>query len=53
MNTNKIIKNVLWGVSALVGFIVAEGVYKAGLNSIDKHEEIMADELDEGIELEE
>lgn len=52
MNTSKLLKNILWGMSALTGFIVADRVYKAGLNAIDKREligdcEVISDEIEE------
>lgn len=47
---NKLVKNILWGVSALIGFVVAEGVYKASMYTINKREvigdgEIISDQL--------
>ncbi len=52
MDTNKIIKNVLWGVSALIGFVVAEGVYRAGIGAVNKREligdcEIISEEIED------
>lgn len=54
MNTNKLVKNVLWGVSAFIGFVVAEEIYRAGISSINKRgligdREVMSEEmLEEG-----
>ena len=44
MDTNKIIKNALWGASALIGILVAEGTYKAGINAMSKRE-LIDDEM--------
>lgn len=38
MDVNKLIKNTMWGVSAVVGIIVAEGVYRAATSAMDKRE---------------
>lgn len=54
MNTNKLAKNVLWDVSALIGFVVAEGIYRARISLINKREligdgEVISEEmLEEG-----
>ena len=54
MNTNKLVKNVLWDVSAFIGFVVAEGIYRAGISLINKREligdgEVISEEmLEEG-----
>lgn len=52
MNKDKIIKNVLWGVSALIGLVVAEGVYRTGMSTINKREligdgEVIFDEIED------
>lgn len=54
METNKIFKNVLWGVSALIGFVVAEGIYRTGISTINKREligdgKIISDEIEDDI----
>lgn len=51
MDSNKLLKNVIWGVSAVVGLIVAEGVYRAGIGVANKREligdgEIILDETE-------
>ena len=57
MDANKVMKNVLWGVSAFIGFVVAENIYRSGMRTIEKREligdgEIISDET-MGEELEE
>lgn len=52
MNKDKIIKNVLWGVSALIGLVVAEGIYRTGISTINKREligdgKIIFDEIED------
>lgn len=44
---NKIMKNIAWGVSALIGFIIAERIYDKSIKAIDKHEEILEIECNE------
>ena len=38
MDANKLIKNAMWGISAIVGIMVAEGVYRAAVGAIDKRD---------------
>lgn len=38
MKRTRLLDGVLWGVSALIGLAVAEGVYKASKNTIEKRE---------------
>lgn len=50
MKRTRLLDGVLWGVSALIGLAVAEGVYKASKNTIDKREligdgEVVSDEV--------
>lgn len=33
---NKILENVMWGVSAVAGFIIAERIQGAAMKAIDK-----------------
>lgn len=52
MDSNKLLKNVIWGVSAVIGIIVAEGVYRAGIGAVNKREligdgEIISDEIED------
>lgn len=52
MDMNKVMKNVLWGISALAGLIVAEGIYRTGVNTINKREligdgEVISDEIED------
>lgn len=34
----KIIKNIMWGVSAIVGIVIAEKIYDAGIKAIEKED---------------
>lgn len=50
MKRTRLLDGVLWGVSALIGLAVAEGVYKASKNTIEKREligdgEVVSDEV--------
>ena len=55
MKRTRLLDGVLWGVSALIGLAVAEGVYKASKNIVEKREligdgdvvsdEVMEDEI--------
>lgn len=50
MKRTGLLDGVLWGVSALIGLVVAEGVYKASKNTIEKREligdgEVVSDEV--------
>lgn len=38
MEANKIMKTILWGVSAVVGIVVAEGVYQESSKAIEQKE---------------
>ena len=49
---DKMVKGILWGVSALIGIAVAEGLYRTGLTKIDDRNligdgEILSEELEE------
>ena len=52
MDTNKLIKGILWGVSTFIGLAVAEGIYRTSVNQINKREllivdgEIISDEIE-------
>lgn len=50
MKRTRLLDGVLWGVSALIGLVVAEGVYKTSKNTIEKREligdgEVVSDEV--------
>lgn len=53
MDTNKLIKGILWGVSTVIGLAVAEGIYRTSVNQINKRElligdgEIISDEMED------
>lgn len=58
MKRTRLLDGVLWGVSALIGLVVAEGVYKASKNTIEKREligdgEVVSDEVMENDVLDE
>lgn len=42
---NRIMKSVAWGVSTMVGFVVAEKLFKAGMAMANKPEVIDAEEV--------
>lgn len=52
MDTNKLIKGIIWGVSTVIGLAVAEGIYRTSVNQINKRElligdgEIISDEIE-------
>lgn len=43
MDTNKLIKGILWGVSTFIGLAVAEGIYRTSVNQINKRELLIGD----------
>lgn len=53
MDTNKLIKGIIWGVSTVIGLAVAEGIYRTSVNQINKRElligdgEIISDEMED------
>ena len=53
MDTNKLIKGIIWGVSTVIGLAVAEGIYRTSVNQINKRElligdgEIISDEIED------
>lgn len=58
MDTNKLLKNVIWGISAVVGLVVAEGVYRAGIGAVNKREligdgEVISEQMEAIYDLEE
>ena len=52
METNKLIKGIIWGVSTVIGLAVAEGIYRTSVNQINKRElligdgEVISDEIE-------
>lgn len=49
MDVNRIVRRVLWGVSTVIGLVVAEGIYRAGVSTLNKREligdgEVLSDE---------
>ena len=53
MDTNKLIKGIVWGVSTFIGLAVAEGIYRTSVNQINKRElligdgEVVSDEIED------
>lgn len=53
METNKIIKSIVWGVSTVIGLAIAEGIYRSSVNAIDRKTmligdgEIISEEIEE------
>lgn len=43
METNKIIKGIIWGVSTVVGLAIAEGIYRSSVNALDRRENLIGD----------
>lgn len=43
METNKIIKGIIWGVSTVIGLAVAEGIYRSSVNAIDRKTMLIGD----------
>ena len=43
METNKIIKGIVWGVSTIIGLAVAEGIYRSSVNAIDRKTMLIGD----------
>ena len=43
MDINRIVKGVIWGVSTVVGLVVAEGIYRSGVNVLDRREKLIGD----------
>lgn len=43
MDTNKLIKGIIWGVSTFIGLAVAEGIYRTSVNRINKRELLIGD----------
>lgn len=53
METNKLIKGIVWGVSTIIGLAVAEGIYRSSVNAIDRKTlligdgEVISDEVED------
>ncbi len=53
MEANKIIKGIIWGVSTVIGLVVAEGIYRSSVSAIDRRTmligdgEIISEEIDD------
>lgn len=52
MDDNKLFKNVIRGISVVIGIMVAEGIYRAGIGTVNKHEligdgEIVSDKIED------
>lgn len=50
MNIDKLKKGIIWGVSTVIGLAIAEGIYRASSNAIDRREligdgEVVSDEI--------
>lgn len=43
METNKLIKGIVWGVSTFIGLAVAEGIYRSSANAIDRKALLIGD----------
>lgn len=43
METNKLIKGIIWGVSTVIGLAVAEGIYRSSVNAIDRKTMLIGD----------
>ena len=43
METNKIIKGIIWGVSTVIGLAVAEGIYRSSVSTIDRKTMLIGD----------
>lgn len=43
METNKIIKGIIWGVSTVIGLAVAEGIYRSSVSAIDRKTMLIGD----------
>lgn len=43
MDINRVLKGVIWGVSTVVGLVVAEGIYRSSVNVLDRREKLIGD----------
>lgn len=43
MDINRIVKGVIWGVSTVIGLVVAEGIYRSSVNVLDRREKLIGD----------
>lgn len=58
MDINKLKKGLVWGISTIIGLAVAEGIYRASVNTIGRREligdgEVISDETEEEVEVKE
>lgn len=51
MKENKIIKGIIWGTSTMIGFILADAIYKIGIDAVNKEKK--QEEIIDMIEVEE
>lgn len=42
---NKLMKNIAWGISAFIGFVVAEKIYSASVKKIEEEKDLETIEL--------
>lgn len=47
MNDKKVISNIMWGISAMIGFIITERIYDAGMKAINKEDKENILEIEE------
>lgn len=43
MDINRVLKGVIWGVSTVVGLVVAEGIYRSSVNVLNRREKLIGD----------
>lgn len=43
MESNKLIKSVIWGISTVVGLAIAEGIYRSSVNAIERKTLVIGD----------
>lgn len=44
MKENKLMKNIAWGISAFIGFVVAERLYETTINKLEQEKEEIEEE---------
>ena len=42
---NKIVKSIMWGASAMLGFVLTDKLYQTGVKYIDKNKENEEEEV--------
>lgn len=40
---NKIVNGIIWGVSAIIGLVVAEGIYRTSVGAINRKQLLIGD----------